>query len=50
MTTQTKQERDAIIKGAVEAARAHIQELNAGPMKHTLRKRAKLEAQKSRRR
>lgn len=50
MTTQTKQERDAIIKGAVAAARAHTEELNAGPMKHTLRKRAKLEAKQSRRR
>ncbi|MDA9953111.1 hypothetical protein N9D61_02030 [Planktomarina sp.] len=45
---QTTEERDAIIKGAVEAARQHTKELNAGPMKHTLRKRAQLEAKQSR--
>ena len=50
MTTQTKSERDAIIKRASEDARRHIEELNAGPMKHTSRKRERLEAKQSRRR
>jgi hypothetical protein len=47
---QTKEERDAIIKNAVEAARAHTVELNAGPMKHTLQRKAALEKKASRRR
>ena len=47
---QTKEELDAIIKNAVEAAKAHTAELNAGPMTHTLKRRAALEKKQSRRR
>ena len=47
---QTKEQRDVIIAQAVATAKEHTAELNAGPMKHTLRKRAQLEAKQSRRR
>ena len=47
---QTKEQRDAIIAEVVATARAHTAELNAGPMKHTLRRRAALEKKQSRRR
>ncbi len=47
---QTKEQRDAIIAQAVATAKEHTAELNAGPMKHTLRRRAGLERKQSKRR
>jgi hypothetical protein len=47
---QTAEERDEIIARAVAQARQNIIEMNAGPMKHTLRKRARLEKKLSKRR
>jgi len=47
---QTKEQRDAIIAEAVATAKAHTAELNAGPMKHTLQRRAALEKKTNRRR
>jgi hypothetical protein len=38
-----------VLARAVEAAKAHTQELNSGPMKHTLAKRAQLEKRKNKR-
>jgi hypothetical protein len=39
-----------VLARAVEAAKAHTEELNSGPMKHTLAKRARLEKSKGKRR
>ena len=47
---QTKEQRDAIIAQAVATAKEHTAELNAGPMKHTLRRRAALESKANKRR
>ncbi len=47
---QTKEQRDAIIAQAVATAKEHTAELNAGPMKHTLQRRAALEKKQSKRR
>jgi hypothetical protein len=47
---QTKEERDAIIAGAVAEIKANIERLNAGPMKHTLQRRARLEKKANKRR
>jgi len=47
---QTKKERDEIIARVVAASKEHTEELNAGPMKHTIAKRKRLEAKKSKRR
>lgn len=47
--TQTREEQNEIIARAVLEARNHTAELNAGPMKHTLAKRAAAEKAKSKR-
>jgi len=47
---QTVEQRDEIIARAVEQARQNVLKLNAGPMKHTLAKRARLEKKLSKRR
>jgi hypothetical protein len=47
---QTKEQRDAIIAEAVTTAKEHTAELNSGPMKHTLQRRAALEKKQSKRR
>ena len=47
---QTKEQRDAVLAEVVATAKAHTAELNAGPMKHTLRRRAALESKANKRR
>ena len=47
---QTKEQRDAVLAEVVATAKAHTAELNAGPMKHTLQRRAALEKKQSKRR
>ena len=47
---QTKNERDEIVARAVAASKEHTEELNSGPMKHTIAKRKRLEAKKTKRR
>ena len=47
---QTKEQRDAIVAEAVTTAKEHTAELNSGPMKHTLQRRAALEKKTNKRR
>lgn len=47
---QTPEEREEIIARAAAAARENVELMNAGPMKHTLAKRAALEKKNSKRR
>jgi len=47
---QTKEQRDAVLAEVVATAKALTAELNAGPMKHTLQRRAALEKKQPKRR
>ena len=47
MVKQSDDERQRIIANEVTQAKEYILKLNAGPMKHTLEKRARLEKKKN---
>lgn len=47
---QTPEEREEIIARAAAFAKENVKKMNAGPMKHTLAKRAQLEKKNTKRR